>query len=140
MAKTSIACIVLNGGSILIAHRNPVGQMGDRWEFPGGKQEAGETDEQTVIREFKEEFGVEVTVGKKVTESSFTHNGEMVALHAYRVFVPHDGIAQKYTLTEHTEYKWVKIEDIPSYRFVDSDFAMYPAVKEYVATKTGSVK
>lgn len=140
MAKTSIACIVLNQDKILIAHRNLVGQMGGRWEFPGGKQEAGENDEQTVVREFKEEFGVDVTVGEKVTESSFTHNGVVVALHAYRVFVPHDGMTEKYTLTEHTEYKWVSIEDIPSYQFVDSDFTMYPAVKNYVLSHTGSSK
>ena len=140
MSKSSIACVVLHEGKILIAHRNPVGQMGDRWEFPGGKVEAGETDAQTVVRECREEFGVEATVGEKVTTSSFVHNGVQVSLHAYEVFFPHDGIAKKYTLTEHSEYKWVSINDIPSYHFVDSDFAMYPEIKRYVEKRIGDIK
>jgi len=135
MSKVSVACIVIVNKKILIAHRMNVGQMGGRWEFPGGKQEAGETDEQTVIRECGEEFGIAVSVGEKVTESSFVHNGQKVLLHAYRVFVPHDGIEKPYTLTEHTEYKWVDIDEIPSYHFVDSDFTMYPEVKKYVESQ-----
>ena len=43
MSKTSIACIALFKDKVLVAHRNLVGQMGGRWEFPGGKVEAGET-------------------------------------------------------------------------------------------------
>ena len=39
--KTSIACIAFDGEKILVAHRNPTGQMGGRWEFPGGKVEPG---------------------------------------------------------------------------------------------------
>ena len=81
MSKVSVACIVILNKKILIAHRMNVGQMGGRWEFPGGKQEAGETDEQTVIRECGEEFGIAVSVGEKVTESSFVHNGQKVLLH-----------------------------------------------------------
>ena len=58
MNKKSIACIAFNEKNVFIAHRNHVGQMGGRWEFPGGKVEDGETDEQSIIREFEEEFGV----------------------------------------------------------------------------------
>jgi 8-oxo-dGTP diphosphatase len=137
MEKTSIACIALDGNNILIAHRNPTGQMGGRWEFPGGKLEPGETEQQAVVREFKEEFGVHVKVGEKITDSSFRHNGDLVALHAYRIFVPHRGIFFKYKLTEHTEYKWVKITDIPVLNFVDSDLRLYPEVKKYVETRKG---
>ncbi len=48
--------------------------MGDRWEFPGGKVDEGETDEIAVVREFSEEFGVKVRVGEKITETHFEHN------------------------------------------------------------------
>src|SRR5574344_1212768 len=125
MEKTSIACIALDGNNSLIAHRNPTGQMGGRCEFPGGKLEPGETEQQAVVREFKEEFGVHVKVGEKITDSSFRHNGDLVALHAYRIFVPHRGIFFKYKLTEHTEYKWVKAESIPRRNFGDSDLRLY---------------
>ena len=138
MPKTSIACIVLDGRQILIAHRNPTGQMGGRWEFPGGKVEAGESDLAAVVREFKEEFGVRVKTGEHVADAEFKHNGETVALHAYRVFVPHKGKIIKYKLTEHTGYRWVDIGDIPSFNFVDSDLLLYSAVKKYVELKAGT--
>ena len=92
MSKVSIACIALLNGKILVAHRNPTGQMGGRWEFPGGKVEPGETDKEAVVREINEEFGINVEVGEKIAEASFIHNEENVLLHAYRIFVPHDGI------------------------------------------------
>ncbi len=128
----SIACIALDGKKVLVAHRNPTGQMGGRWEFPGGKLEAGESDAEALVREFREEFGVEVTVGEKIAEASFVHNGTEVALHAYRVFVPHDGIARPYVLTEHSEYRWVEIPEVEQLSFVDSDMKLYPAVRKYV--------
>ena len=133
--KTSIACIAFDGEKILVAHRNPTGQMEDWWEFPGGKVEEGETDESAIVREFEEEFGVTVTVGEKIAETFFVHNDAQIALHAYQIFVPHDGIAQKYTLTEHTEYKWALPAEIPTLSFVDSDMLIYPAVMKWVASK-----
>lgn len=132
MSKVSIACIALLNGKILVAHRNPTGQMGGRWEFPGGKVEVGETDQEAVVREIKEEFGIAVTVGEKIAEASFIHNAENVLLHAYRIFVPHDGIEKKYSLTEHTEYNWIAIEDVAKLNFVDSDLLLYPNVKSYI--------
>ena len=133
--KTSIACIAFDGEKILVAHRNPTGQMGNRWEFPGGKVEAGESDECAIVREFEEEFGVKVKVGEKICETFFVHNDEQVALHAYEIIVPHDGIAKKYALTEHSEYKWAFPAEIPTLSFVDSDMLIYPDVMKWVASK-----
>jgi len=133
--KTSIACIAYDGEKILIAHRNPTGQMGGRWEFPGGKVEEGESDEEAIVREFEEEFGVKVVVGEKISETFFMHNEQQVALHAYEIKVPHDGIAQKYVLTEHTEYKWAHPTEIPMLNFVDSDMLIYGDVVKWIAGK-----
>ncbi len=133
--KISIACIAFDGKNILIAHRNPTGQMGGRWEFPGGKVEAGESEEDAVRREFNEEFGINVNVGEKIAETFFMHNNEQVALHAYEITVPHDGIEKKYVLSEHTEYKWVSPAEIPTLSFVDSDMLIYPDVVRWIANR-----
>lgn len=130
--SASIACIAIQGGKVLIAHRAPTGQMGGRWEFPGGKLEEGESDAEAVVREFREEFGVDVTVGEKIAETIFVHNGKDVSLHAYRVFVPHDGLETPYVLTEHTGYRWAGIGEVEGLSFVDSDLKLYPAVRHYV--------
>ncbi len=131
MSKTSIAGIAFVKGKVLIAKRNPTGQMGGRWEFPGGKVEQGETDEQAVVREFTEEFGIKVKVGPLVANATFRHDDELVNLHAYLIKVPHTGNIFRYHLTEHTDYEWIEIDKIQQLNFVDSDLLLYPDVKRY---------
>lgn len=140
MSKTSIACIALYKDKVLIAHRISKGDMAGRWEFPGGKVEDNESEEQAVVREFKEEFNVKVKVGELIATGEFEHRGEKRHLHAYRIFVPHKGLIFKYKLTEHTEYKWVKFEEIKNLEFVDSDLLIYEKVKEYANSQNKKIK
>ncbi len=133
MKKVSIACIAYENGKIFIARRNPTGQMGDRWEFPGGKVEAGESDQDSIVRELQEEFGITVSVGEKIGETNFKHCGDDFSLHAYFVKFPHDGINERFTLTEHSDYKWVELAEIPELNFVDSDLLIYPQVCKFIA-------
>ena len=130
--KKSVACIAFENRKVLIAHRNPVGQMGNRWEFPGGKIDENETDEQAIIREMNEEFGISVKVLEKIATGRFFHNDKQFELEVYLIKVPHDGAEKKYKLTEHSEYKWVDINLIPEDNFVESDLSVYPKVKEYI--------
>ena len=106
--------------------------MCNRWEFPGGKVEEGETDSQAIIREMNEEFGITVEVLQKITTGTFFHNGKERQLDVYLIKVPHDGIEKKYVLTEHTEYAWVAINAIPKDNFVDSDLAVYPQIRKFL--------
>ena len=69
----SIACIDYRDGKIFIAKRQKTGDMGGRWEFPGGKIEEGEDLVTAVVREMQEEFGVTVSVGRKITSGTFMH-------------------------------------------------------------------
>ena len=103
--------------------------MGERWEFPGGKVENGESPEVALQREYQEEFGVDVTVGAFIGSAVFTHNGEDSDLLAYEVSFNGE---EKFTLSEHTETGWSDIDEIPSLNFVDSDMLLYKTVKDYV--------
>ena len=138
--KKSVACIAYLNEKVLIARRSPKGQMGGRWEFPGGKVEDGETDAQSVVREMQEEFGIKVQCGDFICSSVFVHNESEVTLNAYFITVPHDGISQEYKLSEHTEYRWVNVEEIPSLSFVDSDMKIFPCVKKVLEEIKGAVK
>ena len=60
--KHSVAAIVVKNGRVLIGKRSDVGQMGGRWEFPGGKVDPGETYEEALKREFREEFSQDIIV------------------------------------------------------------------------------
>jgi len=128
----SVACIDYRDGKVFIAKRQNVGDMGGRWEFPGGKIDEGEDYVQAIIREMREEFSAEVTVGAHITSSTFEHKGKKCYLDVFEVHFAHDGMEKPFVLTEHTDYRWADIEEIPGLNFVDSDLAIYPEVVKFV--------
>ena len=128
----SIACIDYRDGKVFIAKRQNKGDMGGRWEFPGGKLEEGEDFNAAIKREMKEEFNVGVEIGEHITHTSFLHKNKECFLDAFFVHFEHDGMTKKFDLTEHTEYKWIEIEKIPQLNFVDSDLKIYPMVLQAI--------
>ena len=126
----SIACIDIRDGKVFLAKRQNTGDMGGRWEFPGGKIDAGEDFVTAIKREMNEEFGVEVEVFEKLCEVTFEHKGKECFVDAFRVHFAEDGLSRRFTLTEHTDYKWEAFNKIPELNFVDSDLKIYAKLKE----------
>jgi A/G-specific adenine glycosylase len=77
------AVTVRDDGAVLVAQRNIDDMLGGLWEFPGGKREDGETLHECLMREMREELGVEVEVGEQVAviEHAYTHF--RITLHAF---------------------------------------------------------
>jgi 8-oxo-dGTP diphosphatase len=101
--------------------------MGGKWEFPGGKVESGESDSQALIREYLEEFNVPVRVGKLLASAQFEHRQNLHSLRAYEVFLE----SQDFTLTEHTEWRWIPFRDLETLEFADSDKKLFKALAPY---------
>ena len=74
------AALIFRDGNLLIARRNPNAHLGGLWEFPGGKREAGESFEQCLAREIREEIGVEISVGDLFEEITHTYPEKSVCL------------------------------------------------------------
>ena len=127
----SIACIDYRKGKLLIAKRKSGGDMGERWEFPGGKIEEGEDFTQAINREMQEEFGCKVRIFEQLAQASFVHRGKDCTVNAFRVEFENDGIKKPFVLTEHTQSQWVSPEQINNLNFVDSDLSVYEAVKKW---------
>ncbi len=122
----SVAGIVVKDGKFLVARRLPGGAMGEKWEFPGGKVESGETDQEALEREFAEEFSVGVRVGAAVASARFEHGGRSIELRAFQVFLN----SEAFVLTEHTEWRWVRFDEIAALDFADSDRKLLPQIGE----------
>ncbi len=123
------ACALVDpDGRVLIAQRPAGDRMGGLWEFPGGKMEPGETPEQTLIRELREELGITV---KEACLAPFTF-----ASHSYADFhllMPlyvcrrWEGVPQ--TL-EHSALKWVRPKDLTNYPMPPADAPLVPMLRD----------
>lgn len=100
--------------------------MGSRWEFPGGKIEPGERDEDAVVREFEEEFGTAVAPRKLLCLGSFVSRSGPRELAAWLVDLPEPF---EYELHEHEEVRWVEWEDLPALDLVESDRRILPPLE-----------
>jgi len=126
--SASVACIVYANERLFIAKRQNLGDMGGYWEFPGGKIDEGEDAAAAIKREMMEEFNVQAKAVFKLASAEFFHKDLLCTVDAYYVKFAHDGLEIPFKMTEHTEYRWVKPEEILDYQFVDSDLKLYPAV------------
>jgi mutator protein MutT len=74
------AALIFRDGKLLITQRHVRSHLGGLWEFPGGKREAGETFAQCLVREIREELGVEISVGELFEEISHDYPEKSVHL------------------------------------------------------------
>lgn len=78
-----VAAVIWRDGQVLIAQRPPQGLLGGLWEFPGGKQEAGESLEQALRREIREELDAEIAVERPLGIFRHAYSHFRVTLHAF---------------------------------------------------------
>lgn len=108
---------MIRDGKILIAKRKAGEHLANMWEFPGGKIEDGETPEECLKRELKEELGIEVQVGGLFGESIYHYEYGSIQLLGYWTTLVSGEIQPKV----HEEVKWVTSEEFDQYIFAPAD-------------------
>jgi 8-oxo-dGTP diphosphatase len=131
--KRSVAGIACKEGRFFIARRKAGGDLGGKWEFPGGKAEEGESDQAALLREYREEFGLSITAGPLLASASFEHKGSTFCLNAYRVFFSEAEIR----LIEHSEQRWASLAEIETLDFAGSDRKLLAELVSYFKQETG---
>ncbi len=124
-----MATVVVEKGRILLGRRAMEGECAGLWEFPGGKVEEGESDEMALVREFDEEFGVELVPVELIAETSFVHRGRDRVLAAWSC---HRGGKAPLELRVHLELRWCLPEETRGLEFVESDGSLLPRVLEWL--------
>ncbi len=114
---TVTAAVLEKDGRVLIARRKRGDRLADKWEFPGGKIEEGETPEVCLRRELREEFGIDVAVGGFVGQSRHAYPHVEIDLLAYRA----THVSGDFELYEHEEIRWVYPADFHRYDFSAAD-------------------
>lgn len=111
------AGVIIDKGKVLIAQRAAADKLALKWEFPGGKMEKSETPEFCLVREIKEELGIDIKVIQYCTTSVFHYETGTVELIAY--FAEMTGGAIKPYV--HNDVKWVDINELADFDFASAD-------------------
>jgi A/G-specific adenine glycosylase len=98
---------------LLIQRRPDDGLLGGLWEFPGGKQEDGESMETACRREVREELGIEVAVEEAFYTLSHAYSHFKITLHAFRCRIE-DGTPEA---REDQPFQWVDLDELDDYAF-----------------------
>jgi mutator protein MutT len=120
------AALVFRDGKLLIAQRYPDAHLGGLWEFPGGKREPGETFEQCLERELREELGIDVTVGALVQSLVHDYPEKTVHLKFFHcVWKRHE--PQPLGCPA---FQWITVEQLNDYAFPAADTRMLKVLHE----------
>jgi 8-oxo-dGTP diphosphatase len=123
-----VAALIWDGDRFLICQRPAHKARGLLWEFVGGKVESGETPEQALIRECREELAVTLKVGKVFMDVLHQYPDLTVHLTLFHASIA-QGVPQ---LLEHNDICWITPEQIPQYDFCPADEEILKRItKEY---------
>lgn len=115
-----VAAVITKDGKYLCMQRcktEKYAYITERWEFPGGKVEDGESDHEALLREIKEEMDWDVYVGRPLVTVTHEYPDFIVELHAYSC----KGGEGEFKMLEHLDCKWLPLEELPSLNWTEAD-------------------
>lgn len=125
MIKVSCAIILNSTGKILVTQRSATMPLPLKWEFPGGKIEIGETAEECLIREIKEELNIEIEITGSLSPNDHQYPNKLIRLIPFICRQTGGDLALK----EHAEYKWLDDKDLLDLDWAEADVGV---VEEYL--------
>jgi 8-oxo-dGTP diphosphatase len=126
--KDVTAAIIIENKKVLVAQRADHGKMALKWELPGGKIEPGETPQQCLKREIKEELDIEVEVLGLFGESMYCYDFGDIRLLAYFC----RRLGGNISLNVHKNIKWVSSECLGELDFAPADIPLIEKLKAYL--------
>ncbi len=117
-----VAAAIIKDDKIFCAQRPEGKSLAGYWEFPGGKLEIGESPEEALIREIKEEFDADIEIIDYVNEASYDYDFGTVIMKTFRAKL----LSDKLELLEHQDSKWLTSEELNTLEWAPVDI---PAVE-----------
>ena len=120
-----VGAAIIKEDKVLVMQRSNQMTLPGMWEFPGGKVEANETEQEALIREIKEELSVTINILDYINEASYDYDFGTVQLKVYTAEI----ISGQITLEEHSAGKWVTGDELKNIDWAPVDI---PAAKALV--------
>ena len=129
-----VAVLIEQDGKVFAAQR-AYGELKGKWEFPGGKIEPGETPEEALVREIKEELSADIHVGKLLHTVEWDYPKFHLTMHCYMCSL----IADALHLNEHEAAKWLTASTLSSVNWLPADLALIPLIEQELSTRQVSI-
>ena len=118
------AAIIVKDGCVFAARRKPGLHLAGYWEFPGGKVEPGETPEQCLERELKEELGIHCEVGSLLGESVFNYGHKVIKLLGFHTTHKQG----TFLLRDHDQMVWLQPVELAELHWAPADIPLVELV------------
>ena len=119
------AAVIRNGGRIFATQRG-YGEFKDGWEFPGGKIEPGETPQEALAREIREELDAEITVGQLIETVEYDYPKFHLSMDCFWCGLN----SQELVLREHEDARWLTADDLYSVEWLPADIGIIGKIKQ----------
>lgn len=126
MKKIEVVAAIIKDKDTVLATKRGYGEFIDKWEFPGGKMEAGESREEALKREIKEELEVEISVNEYLITVEYDYPNFHLTMHCFICSIVNGTIK----LVEHNDSKWVSVEELDSLEWLPADIEVIKKLKE----------
>lgn len=119
--KVVCAITVRQDGKVLVCRRGEGKSLAGLWEFPGGKVEGVESPQQALVREMREELGVEIEVLEPRPEVDWAYGETLLRLMPYVCRL----ISGEPKALEHAEIRWCRVEEFPTLEWAPADVPVW---------------
>lgn len=125
-----VAAIIIrkdsNGKKYVFATQRGYGEFKDGWEFPGGKIETGESSQDALVREIREELATQISVGERIGTIEYDYPTFHLSMQCFACQV----ISGKLELLEHENAAWLAKENLHSVDWLSADIMILDAVEK----------
>ena len=128
MKIINVVAAIIRDGNRIFATQRGYGDYKDSWEFPGGKVEPGETPQQALKREIKEELDIEVVIGNLLTTIEYDYSSFHLSMQCFWCQIM-EGTP---VLREHEAARWLGADELDSVAWLPADLSIIPLIKDQI--------
>ncbi len=133
MKTIQVAAAIMIHDSRIFATQRGCGEFKDGWEFPGGKLEPGETPQQALVREIKEELDTDIQVGRLLETVEYDYPKFHLIMYCFLCTIK----SGKPVLREHEAARWLTKEELDSVDWLPADVIAVRRLKEEIKIRKG---
>lgn len=122
-----VSAAVIHRDGKIFATKRGYGEYKGKWEFPGGKREEGESGEEALYREIREELDSKVKIEKLICTTDYDYPTFHLTMDVYLSTL----IEGKLTLLEHEDAKWVSLDSIDNLDWLPADWSVIDEIKKH---------